>query len=325
MADSPVPSEHENQVTSPRNEGHVSTVPSVVNSTQGSAVEETNANGLTAEQQAEYEEYYTLHEEYHPDQPIPIQSRTFGLVEEDNPFLALEASDGWSAELSLGQINLQCEYNHAVPQGTSLSRKEQQRLFHSNPTQSVGLVTHLSKSVLKKLKSETGHLLGCTQGDYMKVLLERVLQGNVIPIINGTVKRLPVRGEFMLHINEEGRLDLAWMKMSMHKLHRFLDLLIHDIKGAAEVTFVPPQKEATALAIDFVEQLKNFNIGELASDMQVLTRVTAEARNHFGEGNQRLKHYISDPVNSQTVVFGIFQHLKKSTVTETERLRNEKS
>jgi hypothetical protein len=128
----------------------------------------------------------------------------------------------------------------------------------------------------------------------------------------------------MLHINEEHRLDLAWMKMSMHKLHRFLDLLIHDIKGAAEVTFVPPQKEATALAIDFVEQLKNFNIGELASDMQILTRVTAEARNHFGEGNQRLKHFISDKVNSQVVVFGIFQHLKKSTVTETERLRNEK-
>ena len=56
----------------------------------------TNANGLTDEEQAKYEEYYTLHDEYNPDQPIPIQSRTFGIVEEDNPFLSSEASDGWS-------------------------------------------------------------------------------------------------------------------------------------------------------------------------------------------------------------------------------------
>ena len=154
-------SEHEEERQSPRSEGHVSPgVTSQASSEHNSVAEAVNANGLNAEQQAEYEAYYTLYEQYHPDQPIPMASRTFGLVQEDNPFLAREASDGWNEELSLGQINLQCEYNHAVPQGTSLSRKEQQRLFHSNPTQSVGLVTHLSKSVLKKLKSETGHLLG---------------------------------------------------------------------------------------------------------------------------------------------------------------------
>ena len=67
-------------------------------------------------------------------------------------------------------------------------------------------VITLHKEGLKRLKRETGHLLGCNQGDYMEVLLKRVLQGSVVPIIDGTVKRLPVRGEFMLHINEEGRL-----------------------------------------------------------------------------------------------------------------------
>ena len=88
-----------------------------------------NSNGLTAEEQAEYFDYYTSNNEYHPDQPIPRQDRTFGIVEEENPFLSSEANDGWSEDMVLGQLNLQCEFNHTVPQGTSLSRKEQQRLF----------------------------------------------------------------------------------------------------------------------------------------------------------------------------------------------------
>jgi hypothetical protein len=157
----------------------------------------------------------------------------------------------------------------------------------------------------------------------MRSLVKRVIHINVIAIIDGTVKRLPVRGEFMLHRNEEGRLALAWQEMSMHKLHRFLDLLIHDIQGSAEAAFVSPQKEATDFAIDFAEKLKYMNIGEYAKDSQKLTRVMAEARLHFSTNNQRLKQYISDPGNSQVVVFGIFTHLKKSTVTDAERLRNE--
>jgi hypothetical protein len=153
--------DNEEEPTTAMTEGHVSPGgdESRAGSENGSVAEVVNANGLTAEQQAEYEAYYTLREQYHPDQPIPKASRKFGLVQEDNPFLVSEASDGWNEDLSLGQINLQCEYNHAVPQGTTTSRKEQQKLFHSNPTQSVTLVTHLSKLVLKKLKSETGHLL----------------------------------------------------------------------------------------------------------------------------------------------------------------------
>ena len=294
---------------------HVDTEPAVAN---------VNANGLNEEQQAEYEAYYARKGEYHPDQPIPKDSRHFGIVQEENPFPVSEANDNWRDDMLLGEINLHCEYNNTVPQGTTTSRKEQQKLFHSNPTQNVSLVFNLSKANLIKLKSETGHLLGCNQEDYMKVFLKKVLQGNVIPIIEGTVKRLPVRGEFMLHINKEGRLDLAWMEMSMHKLHRFLDLLIHDIQGSAETAFVSPQKEATDLAIDFAEQLKYMNIGEYAKDAGKLTRVMAEARLHFSESNQRLKMYISDPGNSQVIVFGIFTHLKKSTVTDAERLRNEK-
>jgi len=163
-----------------------------------------NVNGLTEEEEAEYRVFYTKHKQYHPELPIPRSDRTFGIVEEENPFLSNEANDGWTEDMILGTLNLHCDYNHTVPQGTSLSRTEQQKLFHSQPTQSIVALTSLGREALKKLKRETGHLLGCNQEDYMESFLKRVLQGSVVPIIEGTVKRLPVRGEFMLHINEEG-------------------------------------------------------------------------------------------------------------------------
>ena len=118
---SPANTEQVDPDTAP-NPGQATTVTAAENSTLISVTDHTNVNGLTDEEQAKYEDYYTLHGEYNPDQPIPIQSRTFGIVEEDNPFLSSEASDGWSEDLLLGQLNLQCEYNHSVPQGTTVTR-----------------------------------------------------------------------------------------------------------------------------------------------------------------------------------------------------------
>ena len=142
-----------------------------------------NANGLSEVQQAEYEAYYARKEEYHPDQPIHKDSRHFGIVQEDNPFLVSEANDNWREDMVLGELNINCEYNNWIPQGTTTSRGTQQKLFHSNSTQNVSLVYHLSKANLIKLKSETGHLLGCDQEDFMKVLMKKVLHLNVIAII----------------------------------------------------------------------------------------------------------------------------------------------
>ena len=64
----------------------------------------TNANGLTAEEQAEYFDYYTSNNEYHPDQPIPRQDRTFGIVEEENPFLSSEANCHETSYIKLHNI-----------------------------------------------------------------------------------------------------------------------------------------------------------------------------------------------------------------------------
>ena len=86
-----------------------------------------NVNGLTEEEEAEYRVYYTQHKQYHPELPIQRNDRAFGMVQEENPFLSAETNDGWTDDMILGTLNLQCEYNHTVPQGTSLNRKEQQK------------------------------------------------------------------------------------------------------------------------------------------------------------------------------------------------------
>ena len=138
-----------------------STVPTGAPRTNTPVTQTRNANGLTAEEEAEYNDFYTKYGEYHPEQPIPRGDRTFGIIEEENPFLSNEANDGWTEDMLLGTLNMPCEYNHTVPQGTSLDRKEQQKLFHSAPTQSIVALTSLHKEGLKKLKRETGHLLGC--------------------------------------------------------------------------------------------------------------------------------------------------------------------
>ena len=109
----------------------------------------------------------------------------------------------------------------------------------------------------------------------------------------------------------------------MHKLHRLIDLLIHNIQGSTEIAFVSPEVEATGHALEFLQQFKNISFGEHAADLNQLTRMIAEAKMHFGNGNQRLKNFIADPSNSQTVVFNVFTSLKDSTVPEAKRLRNE--
>ena len=48
-------------------------------------------------------------------------------------------------------------------------------------------------------------------------------------VIDGAIKRLPVKDEFLIHINEDGKPALEWMEMSTYKLHRLMDLLIINI------------------------------------------------------------------------------------------------
>ena len=152
-----------------------------------------NENGLTPEEQAAYLAYYTRMPQYHPDQIIARADRNFGIVQKDNPFLMGYPSEDTTEPLRLGQVNMVCEYNVFIPQWCTLSHTEQQILFHSNSTQNVGIIYQMTKKNLEKLKSKTGHLLGCNDEGFMRNFLTKVIHLSQRAIIDGTVKRLPVR------------------------------------------------------------------------------------------------------------------------------------
>ena len=78
------------------------------------------------------------------------------------------------------------------------------------------------------------------------------MSDEVRSIIEGTIKRLPVRDEFLIHINEEGRPALKWMELSGFKLHRLIDLLIISIQGSDRTTYIEPIVEATKLGVEFM-------------------------------------------------------------------------
>ena len=71
--------ENTEQVETVPDPGQAATETAAEIATEASVTEHTNANGLTDEEQAKYENYYTLHVEYNPDQPIPRQDWTFGM------------------------------------------------------------------------------------------------------------------------------------------------------------------------------------------------------------------------------------------------------
>ena len=167
-----------------------------------------NANGLTPEEQAIYVAYYTERPWYHPDQAIPTEDRHFGTVREDNPFLTGFGNEEEGCA-TLGQMNLIPDYNYHIPEGCTLSHAEQQKIVHSNASQMVKVLYHLTKKNLDLLKSETGHLIGCDNGIFMKSFLKKVIHESVRAVIDGTIKRLPVKDEFMIRINEEGRPALS--------------------------------------------------------------------------------------------------------------------
>ena len=224
---------------------------------------------------------------------------------------------------TLGDMNLKADYNTFLPGGCTLSDAEQQKLFHGNLSTLVQMVYHLSKKNLEQLKRESTHLLGCNTEGFMKGFLTRVIHGNVRALIDGTIPRLPVREEFLIHINGEGNSALKWMEMSTYKLHRLIDLLIHSIQGSKKITFIFPLQEATDEGKKFIRAFKDIHLCELATDKMISTQVMADAKMAFGPNNMRLNNFIKDTINSKSIVYNMFTHMRDSTLPTVERLRNE--
>jgi hypothetical protein len=134
---------------------------------------------------------------------------------------------------------------------------------------------------------------------------------------------LPVKDEFLIHIDEDGRPALKWMEMSGYKLHKLIDLLIVNIQGTSVQTFFYPLKEATGYGLDFMAKFKDTSLCDHTINPMRTTQVIAEAKNAFSENNMRMHKWIKVKENSMAVVFNIFTDLRDSTKPSSERERNE--
>jgi hypothetical protein len=237
-----------------------------------------NANGLTLAQKARYEAHYAKDPRYHPDQNISSEDRHFGAPpKKTNYFLTGLDNEDRGCE-TLGQMNLKADHNTDIPEGCTLTHSQQEKLFRGAGSTLAKTLYRMNRKNLELLKSETIHLLGCDNESFMKSFLTRTIHEDVRALIDGTIKRLPVKDEFMLHINEEGKPALAWMEMSMCKLHRLFDLLIHNIQGSKAITFVPPLEEATQKALEFMRQFKGISLSEHPTDTMRTTKLVADER-----------------------------------------------
>ena len=281
-----------------------------------------NINGYTIQQQAEYEVFYTLHPEYNPEQPIRAEDRYWGVVRETNNYLVnFESED--TGILYLGDFNLQLsEFNNWLPKACAYTEAQQQKLFLGHSSRMVKTMYHLTKKNLELLKSETTFLLGCDHGDFMKTFLKRVICDDVRALIDGTIKRLPVRDQFLIHLDEDGRPALKWMEMSGYKLHKLIDLLIINIQGLNTTTFVDPTKGAIGHGLDFMN-FKFVSLEEHTMNPMLTTEVIAKAKSAFSPNNMRMHNWIKDKENSAALVFNIFSDLKDLTHNSLERDRNE--
>ena len=256
-----------------------------------------NANGLNEEQQRDYDTFCVENPEYDPDQTIRGDDRHFGAPREINNFLK-----GFDAEdegcICLGDMNLKSEYNNWLPEPCSLDEGQQQKLSLSNASVMVKTTHHTNKNNLETLKSQTTFLLGCNSTELMKTFLKRVIHDEVRALIDGTIKRLPVKDEFLIHIDEDGKPALKWMEMSGYKLHRLIDLLTVNIQGTSVTTFVCQLKEATGYGLDFTAEFKDISLCEHTINPMLTTQVIAKAKNAFSQNNMRMHKWLKVKVNT---------------------------
>ena len=284
--------------------------------------EVVNENGFTAEQQTDYDAFCEVHPEYDPNQPIRTADRHFGAPKEKNTFFRGfdRENEGYT---NLGDMNLHANYNDWLPVGCTLDDAQQQKLFLSTASVLVKTMHHLNKKNLEQLKSETTFLLGCNNTKLMKTFLKRVIHDEVRALISGAIKRLPVKDEFLIYIDEDGRPALKWLEMSEYKLHRLIDLLIVNIQGTSVTTFLCPLKEATGYGLNFMAKFKDTSLCDHTINPMRTTQVIAEAKNSFSENNMRMHKWIKVKENSMAVVFNIFTDLRDSTKPSYKRERNE--
>ena len=87
-------------------------------------------------------------------------------------------------------------------------------------------VDSLDESQLARFSQETSHLACLSHPDIVHDIILRVFAPTVIMTISNACNNLPIRGKFVIHLDEESRTFLDWTHMSLYKVHEFLDIML---------------------------------------------------------------------------------------------------
>ena len=95
----------------------------------------------------------------------------------------------------------------------TLSKSRQEKLSRVATTKLAG-VEGLDEAQIARFTQETSHLFSITHPDVVHDIVTRVFTPNVIMTISNACDNLPIRGKFVIHLDDGDRAFLDWTRCS---------------------------------------------------------------------------------------------------------------
>ena len=266
--------------------------------------------------------------QFNPIQELTSYDSDFGKILDTNPFLAIGFGKGRSPRgaATLQDLNQEVtEWPDELPEGLQRPpQHDQQKLFNNSASGAIKPIQSLNASSVTELKRATQHLLQCDHPGMMETFIRGKIPEEVRQQIQDSVRHMPVRGKFMLAI-QNGKVVLEWQKLSMYKLHQLLTLIIDNTKASKELVFKSAADEAVLEAIKFIDAWEAISLREVAHDPNTVTKLQSNAKKAFNSKAVRLHDHVKNPQYSKNIVHKLAMRLKDSIGCDSEtRKKNQK-
>ena len=164
----------------------------------------------------------------------------------------------------------------------TLSKSKQEKLSRDEATKIAG-VDSLDESQLSRFTQDTNHLASISHPDVVHDIILRVFAPTVIMTISNACNNLPIRGKFVIHLDDENRPFLDWTHMSLHKVHEFLDV----VKALTSPGSNESNAQKSELAVKIsMNHLLDSNLAELSSTWHPLFCILTDKMHGWMEDKQ---------------------------------------
>ena len=184
----------------------------------------------------------------------------------------------------------------------TLSKSKQEKLSREATARLAG-VDGLDEANIARFTRETSNLLAISHPDVVHDIITRVFSPTVIMTISNACKNLPIRGKFVIHLDDEDRTFLDWTRMSLHLVHEFLDI----VKALTSPGSNESDGQKSELAVKTsMNHLLDSNLAELSSTLSFASLRTKCME--VWKTNSRLRLHLSG--NSTDIATNACQYLE---------------